>query len=72
MPCIQTADLLVAYQDGGDPAAAAVLLLHWWPDETSARDGVTPELAAAGRRAADPVRRQRTARLAHRPLTFSS
>lgn len=48
---IQTKVLEIAYHESGDPAGFPVLLLHGFPDDAHAYDGVSPQLAKGGYRA---------------------
>ena len=45
---IRTADLEIAYREHGDAAGSPVILLHGFPDDAHAYDGVAERLAAAG------------------------
>ena len=54
---VQTPALDIAISDVGEEKAPPVLLLHGWPDDASAWDGVAPQLAAAGLRAIVPTLR---------------
>jgi pimeloyl-ACP methyl ester carboxylesterase len=48
---VRTNTLEIGYHDAGDPAAFPVVLLHGFPDDAHAYDGVSPLLAKAGYRA---------------------
>jgi pimeloyl-ACP methyl ester carboxylesterase len=48
---VRTAVLEIGYYEDGDPAGFPVVLLHGFPDDAHAYDGVGPELARAGYRA---------------------
>lgn len=48
MPFVVTPTLNVAYEAGGLPDGAPVLLLHGWPDDVRTYDHVVPALHAAG------------------------
>ena len=48
---VRTNVLEVGYHEAGDPAAFPVVLLHGFPDDAHAYDGVAPLLARAGYRA---------------------
>src|SRR3954451_19746729 len=48
---VRTKVLEIGYHDSGDPAAFPVVLLHGFPDDAHAYDGVAPILAKAGYRA---------------------
>ena len=47
-PFVVTPTLNVAYEAGGPPDGAPVLLLHGWPDDVRTYDHVVPVLHAAG------------------------
>jgi pimeloyl-ACP methyl ester carboxylesterase len=49
--------LEIAYEGHGDPRGFPVVLLHGFPDDVRAWDGVAPALAAAGHRALVPYLR---------------
>ena len=57
MPTIRTDLLEIACRDTGPCGAAPVLLLHGWPDDASAWDGVADRLNAAGYRTIVPTLR---------------
>jgi pimeloyl-ACP methyl ester carboxylesterase len=57
MRTIQTTPLEIAYEESGPAAGAPVILLHGFPDDVHAYDGVAPLLAAAGRRVLVPYLR---------------
>ncbi len=48
---VRTAVLEIAYHQVGDPNSFPVILLHGFPDDAHAYDGVSPALARAGYRA---------------------
>src|SRR5262249_42908140 len=48
---VRTSVLEIAYHDSGDPSGFPVILLHGFPDDAHAYDGVAPPLAGAGYRA---------------------
>jgi len=48
---VRTSVLEIAYHDSGDPSGFPVILLHGFPDDAHAYDGVAPPLASAGYRA---------------------
>jgi pimeloyl-ACP methyl ester carboxylesterase len=48
---IRTSVLEVGYHESGDPAGFPVILLHGFPDDARAYDGVAPSLSRAGYRA---------------------
>ena len=52
---IRTGVLEIGYHESGDPSGVPVILLHGFPDDAYAYDGVLPLLAKAGLRA-HPVR----------------
>jgi len=54
---ILTPGLEIAYEAHGDPRGFPVVLLHGFPDDVRAWDGVAPALAAAGCRALVPYLR---------------
>ncbi len=51
---IRAGTLEVAYEEHGDPAAPATILLHGFPDDVRSWDGVAAPLAARGRRVIVP------------------
>ena len=51
---VRTAELEIAYEQHGADDAAPVVLLHGFPDDPRAWDGVAPELAEAGCRVLVP------------------
>lgn len=57
MPFVDTPTLNVAYEAGGPPNGAPVLLLHGWPDDVRTYDRVVPVLHAAGFRTVAPYLR---------------
>ena len=54
---VRTRELEIAYEATGDPRGAPVVLLHGFPDDVRAYDGVVPPLAAAGHRVLVPYLR---------------
>src|SRR5207244_5812027 len=54
---VRTAELEIAYEAHGDARAFPVILLHGFPDDARAFDGVAPPLAAAGYRVLVPYLR---------------
>ena len=50
----ETDQLSIAYEEHGPESGSPVLLLHGWPDDVRAWDGVAPALAAAGHRVIVP------------------
>lgn len=54
---VDTGTLSIAYEDQGDPAGFPVLLLHGFPDDVRAYDGVVPPLVRAGYRTLVPYLR---------------
>jgi len=54
---VRTPTLSIAYEETGDPAGFPVILLHGFPDDARAWDGVAPVLAAAGHRVIVPYLR---------------
>jgi pimeloyl-ACP methyl ester carboxylesterase len=48
---VRTRVLEIGYHESGDPAGFPVVLLHGFPDDAHAYDGVAPLLARAGYRA---------------------
>ncbi len=57
MKTIRTATLEIAYEESGPAAGRPVILLHGFPDDVHAYDGVTPLLAARGWRVFVPYLR---------------
>ena len=57
MNTVRTPTLEIAYQESGPPAGPPVVLLHGFPDDVRAYDGVAPPLAAAGWRVLVPYLR---------------
>jgi pimeloyl-ACP methyl ester carboxylesterase len=49
--------LEIGYEESGDPGGYPVILLHGFPDDVRAWDGVVPPLASAGRRVLVPYLR---------------
>ncbi len=54
---VHTPSLEIAYEAHGDPRGFPVVLLHGFPDDVRAWDGVAPALAAAGHRVLVPYLR---------------
>jgi pimeloyl-ACP methyl ester carboxylesterase len=54
---VRTPVLEIAYEAQGDPQGFPVILLHGFPDDVRAWDGVAPALAAAGHRVLVPYLR---------------
>src|SRR5579872_4560985 len=54
---IRTATLEIAYQESGPAEGPAVILMHGFPDDVHAYDGVAPPLAADGCRVLVPYLR---------------
>ncbi|HEX3703733.1 MAG TPA: alpha/beta hydrolase [Vicinamibacterales bacterium] len=48
---VRTNILEIGYHESGDPSGFPILLLHGFPDDAHAYDGVSPALAKAGHRA---------------------
>jgi pimeloyl-ACP methyl ester carboxylesterase len=57
VPTVRTPTLEIGYEEWGDPAGAPVVLLHGFPDDAHAWDGVAPPLAARGCRVLAPYLR---------------
>ena len=57
MKTVRTATLEIAYEEAGPADGRAVILLHGFPDDVHAYDGVAPSLAAAGWRVLVPYLR---------------
>jgi pimeloyl-ACP methyl ester carboxylesterase len=57
MKTVRTPTLEIAYEQSGPPDGKPVILLHGFPDDVHAYDGVTPPLAAAGWRVLVPYLR---------------
>ena len=57
MKTVRTPTLEIAYQESGPPAGPPVVLLHGFPDDVHAYDGVVPALAVAGWRVLVPYLR---------------
>jgi len=57
MNTIRTATVEIAYEESGRPEGRPVILLHGFPDDVHAYDGVAPRLAAAGWRVFVPYLR---------------
>ena len=54
---VETPVLSIAYEDTGDPRGVPIILLHGFPDDVHAFDGVVPPLVKAGHRALVPYLR---------------
>jgi pimeloyl-ACP methyl ester carboxylesterase len=54
---VRTAVLEIAYEESGDAGGLPVVLLHGFPDDVRAWDGVAPRLVAAGHRVLVPYLR---------------
>jgi pimeloyl-ACP methyl ester carboxylesterase len=54
---VETPALRIAYEASGNPNGLPVILLHGFPDDVRAFDGVVPPLAAAGHRVLVPYLR---------------
>jgi pimeloyl-ACP methyl ester carboxylesterase len=54
---VRTPTLEIAYEESGPPGSPPVVLLHGFPDDVRAYDGVAPPLAAAGWRVIVPYLR---------------
>jgi pimeloyl-ACP methyl ester carboxylesterase len=57
MAMIRTQRLLIEARDSGPKTGPAILLVHGWPDDASAWDGVAPVLNDAGFRTIAPMHR---------------
>ena len=57
MPTVRTPTLEIGYEEWGEAAGAPVVLLHGFPDDAHAWDGVAPPLAAQGCRVLAPYLR---------------
>jgi len=57
MKTIRTGTLEIAYEESGPAAGRPVILLHGFPDDVHAYDGVAPTLAARGWRVFVPYLR---------------
>ena len=57
MPTVRTPTLEVGYEEWGEATGARVVLLHGFPDDAHAWDGVAPPLAARGYRVLAPYLR---------------
>lgn len=57
MPTVRTPTLEIGYEEWGDAAGAPVVLLHGFPDDAHAWDGVAPPLAARRYRVLAPYLR---------------
>jgi pimeloyl-ACP methyl ester carboxylesterase len=54
---VQTPALTIGYEESGDPRGFPIVLLHGFPDDVRAWDGVTPPLVKAGYRVLTPYLR---------------
>jgi pimeloyl-ACP methyl ester carboxylesterase len=54
---VETPVLKIAYEDSGDPRAFPIILLHGFPDDARAWDGVVPALISGGYRVLVPYLR---------------
>ena len=54
---VDTAELSIAYEDSGPRAGFPIILLHGFPDDARAYDGVVAPLTAAGHRVIVPYLR---------------
>ena len=54
---IRTKQLLIEARDSGPKTGPAILLVHGWPDDASAWDGIAPALNDAGFRTIAPMHR---------------
>jgi pimeloyl-ACP methyl ester carboxylesterase len=57
VPTVRTPTLEIGYEEWGEAAGAPVVLLHGFPDDAHAWDGVAPRLAAQGCRVLAPYLR---------------
>src|SRR5215510_10137357 len=57
MQAVSTRTLEIAYEESGSAQGRPVVLLHGFPDDVHAYDGVAPALAAAGWRVIVPYLR---------------
>ena len=57
MPTVRTPTLEIGYKEWGEAGGAPVVLLHGFPDDAHAWDGVAPSLAARGCRVLAPYLR---------------
>jgi pimeloyl-ACP methyl ester carboxylesterase len=57
VPSVRTPVLEIGYEEQGEPAGAPIVLLHGFPDDAHAWDGVAPPLAARGYRVLAPYLR---------------
>ena len=57
MPTVRTPTLEIGYEEWGEAVGAPVVLLHGFPDDAHAWDGVAPPLAARGYRVLAPYLR---------------
>jgi pimeloyl-ACP methyl ester carboxylesterase len=57
VPTVRTPTLEIGYEEWGEAAGAPVVLLHGFPDDAHAWDGVAPPLAAQGCRVLAPYLR---------------
>jgi len=56
-PVVQTRELNIAYEDNGNRQGFPIILLHGFPDDVHAFDGVVPPLTSAGHRVLVPYLR---------------
>src|SRR4029077_18235067 len=54
---VETAELSIGYEDSGPRTGFPIILLHGFPDDVRAFDGVVPPLTAAGHRVLVPYLR---------------
>jgi pimeloyl-ACP methyl ester carboxylesterase len=54
---VRTPELEIAFEESGDPHGVPIILLHGFPDDARAYDGVAAPLAAAGHRVLVPYLR---------------
>jgi pimeloyl-ACP methyl ester carboxylesterase len=57
VPTVRTPTLEIGYEEWGEAAGTPVVLLHGFPDDAHAWDGVAPPLAAQGCRVLAPYLR---------------
>jgi pimeloyl-ACP methyl ester carboxylesterase len=57
VPTVRTPTLEIGYEEWGEAGGAPVVLLHGFPDDAHAWDGVAPSLAARGCRVLAPYLR---------------
>src|ERR1700688_1123441 len=56
-PIVQTRALNIAYEDNGNRQGFPIILLHGFPDDVRAFDGLVPPLTSAGHRVLVPYLR---------------